>query len=183
MQKQGQKNDHGNHGDGRHKQLILLSQEGALQQSPGLGEYGLGFVHIQQGGAAHDGDIDGVEPGVDDDARKEAVNAHFRLQQGGDKAGEDSGGHGGQEGQIGMPGNGYHSTHSRTQSEAAVGGKVAYIEHGVAQKQCQHGQRADEAQLQGGLDQRKNVHERLLLSCRMGLFPEWAVRGSSAEAR
>ena len=35
VQKQGQKNDHGNHGDGRHKQLILLSQEGALQQSPG----------------------------------------------------------------------------------------------------------------------------------------------------
>ena len=58
------------------------------------------------------------------------------------------------QGQVGMPGNGYHSTHSGTQSEAAVGGKVAYIEHGVAQKQCQHGQRADEAQLQGGLDQR-----------------------------
>ena len=153
-QKQGKKNDHGNHGGGRHKQLILLSQEGVLQQSPGLGEHGLGFVHVQQGGAAHDGDIDGVEPGVDDDARQEAVNAHFRLQQGGDEAGEDSGGHGGQNGQVGMPGNGYHSTHSGTQSEAAVGGKVAYIEHGVAQKQCQHGQRADEAQLQGGLDQR-----------------------------
>ena len=83
--------------------------------------------------------------------------------------------------------NGYLSELSNsillTVERAAVGGKVAYIEHGVAQKQCQHGQRADEAQLQGGLDQRKNVHERLLLSCAMGLFTHWAVRGPSAGAR
>ena len=153
-QKQGQKNYHGNNGDDRHQQLILLRKNGALQQSPGLGEHGLGFVHVQQGGAAHDGDIDGVKPGVDNDARQEAVDAHFRLQQGGDEAGEDSGGHGGQNGQVGMPGNGHRGTHGGAQSEAAVGGQVAHIEHGVAQKQCQHRQRADEAQLQGGLDQR-----------------------------
>ena len=149
-QKQGQKYHHGGYGDDRHQQLILLGKDGALQQSPGLGEHGLGFVHVQQGGAAHDGDIDGVEPGVDNDARQEAVDAHFRLQQGGDEAGEDPGG---QDGQVGMPGNGHRSTHGGAQGEAAVGGQVAHIEHGVAQKQRQHRQRADEAQLQGGLDQ------------------------------
>ena len=35
VQKQGQKNDHGNHGDDRHKQLILLSQEGCPAAEPG----------------------------------------------------------------------------------------------------------------------------------------------------
>ena len=66
---------------------------------------------------------------------------------------QNPGGHGGQDGQVGMPGNGHRSTHGSAQGEAAVGGQVAHIEHGVAQKQCQHRQRADEAQLQGGLDQ------------------------------
>ena len=34
-QKQGQKNDHGNHGDDRHKQLILLQPERCPAAEPG----------------------------------------------------------------------------------------------------------------------------------------------------
>ena len=151
-QEQCQKRHHQRHGHQSHHQLILVGQERALQQRLGLGEHGLGFIHVQQGGAVHDGDIDGVEAGVDDDARQKAVDAHFRLQQGGDEAGEHAGGHGGQNGQIGMPRDGHRGAHGGAQSKAAVGGQVADVEHGVAQKQRQHRQRADKPQLKSGLD-------------------------------
>ena len=48
-QKQGQKTTTAITAMTATKQLILLRKDSALQQGPGLGEHGLGFVHVQQG--------------------------------------------------------------------------------------------------------------------------------------
>ena len=52
-----------------------------------------------------------------------------------------------------MAGDGHHGAHRGPQREAAVGAQIAHVQHGVAQKQGQHGQRAGQSQLQRRLYQ------------------------------
>ena len=62
---------------------------------------------------------------------------------------------------YGWPGDGHGRADGGAQREAAVGGKVANVQHGVAEEQRQDRQAVDEAQLQSRLEQIQNgsVHK------------------------
>ena len=154
-QEEREEDNHENHGDEGHQELILGRQGGSLQEILRQGEDGLGLVHVQERGIAHDGDVDGIEAGVDDDAGKEALDPHAGLEQGRDEARDDARKHRGRQGEPGVAGDGNHGAHTGAEGEAAVRGQVADVQHRIAQEQGQNGQGVDETELQGGLAETK----------------------------
>ena len=150
-QEEREEDDHQDDGDEGDEELILAGKGGAFQEGLRLGEDGLGLVHVQEGGIAHDGDVDGVEGGVHDDAGEEALDPHAGLEEGRDEAGDDPGAHGGRKGQPGVAGDGDDSAHAGAEGEAAVRGQVADIQHRVAQEQRKNGQGVDQAEFKRGL--------------------------------
>ena len=158
-QKEREEDDHQDDGDECDEKFILPGESGALQEGLRLGEYGLGLVHVQQGGIAHDGDVDGVEGCVHDDAGKKALHTHPGLEKSRDKAGDDSGTHGGRKGQPWVPGDRDNSTHAGAEGEAAVRGQVADIQHRVAQEQRKYGQGVNEPEFERGLTEAESSGE------------------------
>lgn len=67
------------------QELILPCQRRIAQRRFHQRKHRLRLVETQQRSAAHDGDVDGIERRIDDDAGKQTVDAHARLQNGNDK--------------------------------------------------------------------------------------------------
>ena len=57
-------------------ELQLPGQGRARQQVLHLCEDGDRLIHIEDGGVAHDGDVDRIEPCIDDNTGKQTVDAH-----------------------------------------------------------------------------------------------------------
>ena len=83
FQEEAEEDAHKHDRDDRDGELILSGKGGAREQVFHVGKDARRLIHIENRRAAHDGDIHRVERSVDDDAREQAVDAHFRLQHGG----------------------------------------------------------------------------------------------------
>ena len=134
--------------DGDDEKLILPRKRCDFEHRTHFGEDRIGIIEVQKRRAVHDADVDGIKRGIDDDAGKQTINAHFRLQKRRDEAGDHADRHSGGDCQKRMPGKRNGRADDRAEREATVCGKVAYVQHGIAQKQCQNSQRADETELQ-----------------------------------
>ena len=83
------------------------------------------------------------------------------LEKGGDKPGAGPGGHGGRDGQNGMPGGGQSHRYRRAQHKASICGEVGNVQHPVAQKEGHGHQGVLKAQLQGSLCDMQHVYTLL----------------------
>ena len=117
----------GDYGDSRDYKFVLSRQKSAVQKIFCLCENGVGAVHAELRGLAHDRDIHRIKRGVDDYSRKQAVDAHFSLQKRRYKARNKPCRHGGGNGKIRVTRYCDDRADGCSESEAAVGGKVADV--------------------------------------------------------
>ena len=147
----------------------------AYQSPPdtGVPEEGEDGVLPQQGLVglpAHGHQVDGIEPGVGDNAGQDGGHPQLGLEECGDEAGTGAGGHGGGDGHERMPGGGTAHRNGAAQDKAAVGGHVGDVQDPVAEEEGHGHQSVLEAQLQGGLDDVE--HSGTLLSTGQRPRPE-----------
>lgn len=143
------------------RELVAACERSARERRLCGGIDRVRLVEVQKRRAAHHGNVHGIERRVDDDARKETVDAHARLQQRDNEAGAHARRHRRAQRQPRMTGERDDSPDGGTESEAAVGGHIADVEHGIAQIQRQRRKRAGQTQLKRRLtegEQSGNVH-------------------------
>ena len=107
--------------------------------------------------------VDGVQAGVDDDARHDALHTEAGLQKGCHETGAHARRHGRQQRQERVPCQRHLTRHGAAQGKAAVGGQVRNVQDGIAQKQRQRHQGVNAAQLQRGLNdiERKDTRQHV----------------------
>ncbi len=127
FEKKRQNHANSDYGNGSDNKFVLSRQKSAVQKVFCLCENGVGTVHTELRGLAHDRDIHRIKRGVDDYSRKQAVNAHFRLKKRGYKARNKPCRHRGGNGKIRVTRYCDDRADGRSESEAAVGGKVADV--------------------------------------------------------